>query len=298
MPKLEGKDVGDPHFGEGIEQFNFWHTDSSAREWFSKSVGKFPRIITSQSLKETQAPTKAIALLRSISYLKQSEGLVVQNPNNVIDQLVGNGIGNVGETYIESSDNGRTNSYIIPIESGSGEVQIVVNPAWGVLWRLSQNHPLVTEVPELSFAYNPDITEAPETFPPFSGGFYISPEQLAKATDPTIVDVKRLVSDIHGLVSSFLQLPYDIKRVEWNLGQEPDEKTSSLSIVPSLYPYSFTGITFHLSKRLGLKRLAIYGYPYSTEDGRSNNKYQEIALKAREINLAMNPFHNFFEDKK
>ncbi len=126
-----------PDFGSGLERFGFWYIPQEVREWYDGIIGSLPQVLTTESLKE--APDLAIALLREIARYPLLEGMRIADSKDIVGQISLSGA-KVGEVSSDSFDGGRTTDYMIPITTEQGAIEIVVNDAWGISWRLDEKH--------------------------------------------------------------------------------------------------------------------------------------------------------------
>ena len=180
-------------WGQRLEQIRFWSTPADAKEWFDEA--NLPKIITPESL--VGAPDSALAIFRSAIRFPLLEGIAVGKPEydypdsnsevvNIVENLIPERL-QVGDIYNQPWDNNRTKNLVLPLFTNKGTIEVVVNPAWGVNWRLAENHPLSGTHPQLTMVQNPDLSEPPivDEEKPW-GPRYLPVEVLAQVTEERV----------------------------------------------------------------------------------------------------------------
>lgn len=284
MPNLEwNSQATDARWGRGIERFNLYYVDPSVKEWYAKN--RFPEIITTDFLKSV--PLKGIALLRDTAFLQQADQLRVENSADAMNRLAQMGLGKVGDVFTELNDNNRSTDYIVPIESGSGQIQVVVNTAFGIHWRISKDHPLAKEFPNLTITHKPDASEKPvlqhgnvwRRFTP-----YVGPDTLVEITALQNPDLGSLATDIRNFLIEVLALSdRKIQASSISLGYAEDDKNSALNISQK----NHESIAFLLGNELGIKQFKIF----------QRNLDNPLSQQAAALEARIEKLHRFIEDK-
>lgn len=196
MARLEqiNPDVQINRWGQGFERFGFPTTNPVVREWYRQA--NLPRVITPDDL--AGAPAGGIGLIRDIAFMTQAEPLREDMPERAMRDLTKFPVIGVGRLFTETEDGNRTTNHIIPLVTDNGMIQVVVNQAWGVHWRISEDHPIAVDYPALTKTHLPDLSLPPDenTAPNFR---YIAPETLAAATEP-IVKADAVARDMHSFL--------------------------------------------------------------------------------------------------
>ena len=298
-PSIEYGKIGQPFSGLGLERFGFSDPPPEACLWWESIQS--PEF----TLKQLQAaPDSALAILRSAAQvnLLEEQSLAIGDGNKYqnteVEWLMNKAfplkVAAVGSSYAESRDAGTTTDYIIPLATDKGALEIVLNPAWGLAWRLSpfqqsKNNlsfaAAVAQYPQLAKTL-PEDNSVPLVDPRYRKPRYLSPRLLSEVTRQRInfetatADIHQLLTDL--LVHSETEFSYGGILSGNNL-LLPDNGFSYFSIENS---QQGAGIKFWLGKEHGTKFVDIFG----TKTTRSDN-FSPLATQAIKINRALKPLH-------
>ena len=297
-PAIEYYPTENTFWGLGLEKFGFSGTAPDVKQWWENvDTAEF-------TLAQLQAaPDSALAILRSaamVHLLKEQSLAVSQGSkyrNTEVQWLMGKAFplnaAEVRPTYTESRDAGTTTDYIIPLATNNGLLEIVLNPAWGLAWRLSPSQPkndlsyaaAIAQYPQLAKTL-PEDNSVPLVDPRYRKPRYLSPRLLSEVTRQRInfetatADIHQLLTDL--LVHSETEFSYGGILSGNNL-LLPDNGFSYFSIENS---QQGAGIKFWLGKEHGTKFVDIFG----TKTTRSDN-FSPLATQAIKINRALKPLH-------
>jgi len=190
-------------YGTGSERFSFRSLTDEVRSWW---VGtRENQFITPEMLQ--QAPDSTVALIREIVRQPLLEEMTIgelekpyQNSgvNQVMEEIMPSRLIQVEEIRQEPWDDNRTTNYILPLITDKGIIEIIVNPAWGISWRLGKDHPILEEHPQLARTQNEDLSQAPKKQDDWRGyPEYVDVEVLAQAAkfhpEKLIVEIKNFL---------------------------------------------------------------------------------------------------------
>lgn len=203
-------------------------------------------------------------------YMARHTLLVTEKPDitshasamKVMKELYKSPITQVEKVQVQPTDGGKTTNYVIPLITDKGTIEIVVNGAWGVSWRLNKDHELEKSHPTLASCQPED--EDVETV----GGadkYHLAPEVLEQATLDEIEPIK-LADRIHKFVS---ELIHNSKKVDgrytpsmrglpYSYAGEADVMTFGPEILPD-GGNIFARLKFDLGYGHGVKSITIDG---------------------------------------
>ena len=185
-----------------------------------------------------------------------------QVTRTVMQTLSQSPVKEIGDVYTHRIDQDRTTNYVIPLRTDGGTIEIVTNAAWGVSWRLGEDHELVKQYPSLAVCQPED--ESTELWGPNRNN-YLSPQVLEEVTgkyvDPDILAQRIRVL----LINLYEKKAVDRRESISNYGKDAlgDESLSqAYSVETDTYGgLPKIGISFLLGARKGIKSLHIFGYP-------------------------------------
>ena len=297
-PAIEYQEVKTDFHGLGLERLRFSENDPAKQWWDSINTTEF----TSDQLRT--APDSALAILRSaaaVSLLKQQPltiGSGDKYQNTEVEWLTDRAFplktANTEPNYTESRDNGGTTDYVTPLKTDKGILEIVLNPAWGISWRLSPAQPkespfaaAVTQYPQLAVTLPEDRSQPPKDSDRYREPHFLSPHLLAEITSRYKINFQYLTADLNNLLTDLLvhqDTGFSFGSI--NSGNNlllPDNGFGCFSIAN---PSQGVEVGFWLGKELGTKFVNIDGYQPSKA-----NQLPPLAQEAVTLNKILRPLH-------
>lgn len=227
-----------------------------------------------------RANPNMLPLLRRVAkyaLLKQDKPDITSNEiaGGIMETLHKSPIKKVGYVDTERTDGDRTTNYVIPLETDEGAIEIVVNGAWGVSWRLCKDHKLVQQYPSLAMCQPEDTSQKP-------GERAMGEKQVAR-THYLLPDVLESITQeqinprlLAGRIQIYLQkllLDSEIKYKKSNSDTKnipmKEDGVQDLSLetdVKSIDTTPHFGISLELGNSEGIKSIRFFGYPGKTMD--------------------------------
>ena len=289
MAIIERHSVGKnkPH---GLELFGLTYTGATAVEWGRNH--HLPSVITAEYLLATGAPNEAIAVIRTAAHNILVEGLAIDNPDHYTSLLAEIGVGPLNSEGVKKieTDAGRTTDNVISIYSGDPRdnnlIEVVVNPAWGVQWKLKDHPFFLNYESKLGECQKPDLSEDPLNSKGKHNLKYIDPQELAYFAELRGRESRLMADEIHSLLEDIFAYPD--KRVTSTIWNLPflgiHKKSHSLDIILD------AGLTFsfHIGED-GSKFIGITNTELHENEG--SEGYKEIVAKAKEVKSYIDSFY-------
>jgi len=297
-PAIEYYPTENAFWGLGLERFGFSGTPPEAKDWWQNvATSNF----TPDQLQTV--PDSALAILRNaaaISLLKQQSLAVGKGnkyQNTEVEWLTGRAFplktANIKPNYTESRDNGGTTDYVTPLKTDKGILEIVLNPAWGISWRLSPAQPketpfaaAVTQYPQLAVTLPEDRSQPPKDGDRYQKPRFLSSHLLSEATRERI-NFKTVTADLNDLLTDLL-ISQDTEFSSGSINSSnnlllPDSGFSCFTIAN---PAQGVEVGFWLGKEHGTKFVDIHGYQPFKADHLS-----PLAQKALTLKKIIKPLH-------
>ncbi len=144
-----------PNHGSGLEQLSFWHMPQDVRDW--RQDHPLPDIVTPDYL--LKAPRGVTTVMRAIGHATLAQNLRIGEPqmggqaNDEVTRVMAAirpGFIQVDRGYTEFQDNDETQAYVIPLFTEQGNIELIVHAGFvGFSWRISAEHDLASEYPQL-----------------------------------------------------------------------------------------------------------------------------------------------------
>lgn len=275
MPVLIRNTYGekrDGHWSRGVESVGF-------SAWGYKGTDSYNPVPQVIDLKYLQSHPLNIPAFRRVARLALIDSTNpdlknTQSTRDITQILSGCAINEIGSITEEQTDEGRTTNYIIPLNTTKGLLQVVVNGAWGVSWRLGKDHFLVKNNRTLEECQPVDISQGLGDQKQGGQSYYLSPDNLEGVTKEQI-DPKKLAQRIQEYLQELLKLSItgEVKHQETRASQSSGHRNEEnihifgLETDTSKKNMPIIGINFELGNNEGIKSLDIFGY---TRDGISH----------------------------
>lgn len=197
--------TSDPQMGRGVEVLMLPTLD-----YVDQPIPQLPAEITIDYLRTYPQALPAVREVAKIELLSTApvdfNGGYLSGSREVAEILGGDSIQKVGKIYTKLVDNGRTTDYIIPMKTKHHHLDLVVNGAWGVMWRLGQKDPLSAKHPSLSVSQVEDTSVIPSGIGvKYGQPRYIDPAVLEAATREQLVDPQVLAERIREIITKLME---------------------------------------------------------------------------------------------
>ncbi len=273
MPKITLNEANEQTWGRGLERLRFHDAGQAAREWRS-GLG-LPTILDEGFM--STAPQDAIKIIRSASLYALITGLSVKDSSLTMQMVEASKPKKVKKLYKEHADFGKTENVVVPIQCAKGgDLEIVVNPAFGVGWRLCQKHAVAKALPQMKQVRNIDDLIYLEENLTYKD-HYIDPGLLARLSP---ADPKQLAERISHLLEQMLAH----RETKFSLFyRSAPEESHGLGIEIMKHGMGKIGFTFLLDDKTGLKSVESVGYYDPSKAPEDLNRIGQEAIEIGKI---------------
>lgn len=229
-------------------------------------------------------------------YMARHTLLVTEKPDitshasamKVMKELYKSPITQVEKVQVQPTDGGKTTNYVIPLITDKGTIEIVVNGAWGVSWRLNKDHELEKSHPTLASCQPEDMSgETSE-----DDKYTLAPNVLEQAT-VDIINPRGLADRIRNFVTELLankrtnniKPESSMRRLPYNYAGETSVMTFGPEILPDISGSSIR-LKFDLGYQHGTKSITIDGL-----EGNIASDIDGLCVEANEIGSLINQFY-------
>ena len=196
---------------------------------------------------------------------------------DIMKTLAASPITDIGSVQPMRTDANRTTDYVIPLTTNAGHfIDVVVNGAWGVSWRLGADHTLVQAHPSLAVCQPEDTSIEPD-MTIIQGKYYLSPTMLKKATrkymDPEIL-AQRIRAYLSNLIArnEIKMKSLDISR---GIDYFGENRSQALRLETGGQNIPRFGISFELGTGEGIKWVDAFGFSDKDKPHNLDNLSQE-----------------------
>lgn len=282
-------DTNNPHYGRGVESVGF----SAVGYKDTNKLYPIPEVITSDYLQSHPFAIPAFRRVARLALLDTAPPDITDkiHAKNIVNILRLAAISEIGSVNRERTDGDRTTNYVIPLSTNKGPLEIVVNGAWGVSWRLGKGHSLVIKYPSLAVCQPEDMSLSLGEKKTGIRSYYIDPKILEAITSESI-NPEHLAQRIQAYLQKLLktkEAKYEKSSARQGYGLAGEENVQTFSLKTDTWSRSVPhlGISFELGDNEGIKSLDIYGNTYQE---RSHN-LDTFAKEGAEIGALIRSFY-------
>jgi len=257
------------------------------------------------------APKKGLPLVINVDYIRSQLGTMpslrkvarlalldttspditnIDQAKNVVNSINKSPIKSVGDMYTEMTDTNRTTNHVIPLKTDKGVIEVVVNGAWGVSWRLSEDHELANTYPSLMVCQPEDTSFGNDKM---YSKYYLSPEVLEAVTkehvDPQIL-AGRIQTYLENLLGTY-KIEQEITSTSRGTDYDGEEQSQTFGLCtnPHNNTIPYFGISFQLGNKEGIKWIDAFGFSNSQEKLHNLDK---LAQEGRDIGDFIRSFYH------